>query len=290
MTGVVSIRPMELADVEACERLWHESWTALRRDFHLPVPDVTPERVERMQARIRHLLRTDPAGGYVAEEGGRVVGLAQALVREGLWVLSLFAVSVSVQGRGVGRRLLDAALGHDRERPGLILCSRDPRAMRLYTLAGFRLHPAVFAGGEVDPGRLPAVPVTAVDGHADALRVVDDLDRRARGASRRPDVEHLVAEGAVLLTHDHRRGYVVAGASGPLLLAAEDDATAADLLVAALTRPGGDEVGVAWLTARHQWAIDTALRAGLGLHPSGPVMLRGLPDLGGPYLPSGAFG
>lgn len=308
------IRPIEPADVEACERLWHDSWTAFRRSVGLPTPELTPPRVQRMQARIRHLLHTDPDGGYVAEEGGRVVGMAQSLVREGLWILSLFAVSVAVQGRGVGRRLLDAALRSGQGRPGIILCSRDPRAMRLYTLAGFDLHPAIVAAGPagpagpagaIGPERLPrpgapvSLPVSvavAASGAespapAQALDLVDDLDRQTRGASRRPDVEHVLAGGGELLTHEERRGYVVVGPDGPLMLAADGDVTAADLLGAALARAGERraDVQVGWLTATQQWAIETCLHAGLQLHPAGPVMLRGLPHLPAPYLPSGAF-
>lgn len=80
------------------------------------------------------------------------------------------------------------------------------------------------------------------------------------------------------------------GDDGPLMLAAEDEATASDLLVAALHRIGSRDAEVRWLTAHQQWAIEVSLRAGLRLHPAGPVMLRRLPHLPAPYLPSGAFG
>jgi GNAT superfamily N-acetyltransferase len=287
--SVAEIRPMLLGDAEACERVWHESWTTLRRNLHLPEVSVTATMIDRMQARIRHLVRTDPAASYVAEESGQVVGVAQALVRDRVWVLSLFGVSPRTQARGIGRRLLDAVLDASDVRRGMILCSHDPRAMRLYTLGGFELHPSVVAVGHVEPDRLPPVPVSA--GEAGDLTLVDEVDRQTRGASRRPDVEHLLAGGAQLLTHDDHRGYVVVGDNGPLLLAAGDEATASDLLVAALaTAPSDDEAQVRWLTAHQQWAIETCLRAGLRLHPTGPVMLRGLPHLPGSYLASGAFG
>lgn len=305
------IRPMAPGEVAACEQVWHEAQAHLRRSMHLPELEVTPARVARMRARIDHLRGTDPDGSYVAEQGGRVVGVAQALVREGLWVLSLFGVAVGAQGSGLGRRLLDAALGCGDGMPGLIFCSHDPRAMRLYTLAGFTLHPAVAAFGEVAASAVDPVPVTPVTSHPPhldaALDLVDEADRATRGASRRPDLEHLLVSAAPpeLLTHDERRGYVVADRTGPLALAAEDEGTATDLLLAALAwaasraRDGADAgvreagepwVGVPWLTARQPWAVEACLRAGLRLHPAGPVMVRGLPGLPIPYLPSGAYG
>lgn len=283
------IRPMQLADVEACERVWHHAWNASRRSLHLPGVDVDRVRVDRMVTRLRHLLGTDPGGSYVAEEEGQVVGLAQSLIRGRVWVLSLFGVTPEAQGQGAGRRLLAAAVGYGPDLPGMILSSQDPRAMRLYALAGFDAHPTVVAIGEVRPDLLPPTPVSP--GGDDALDLVDELDRQARRGSRRPDVEHLLATGAGLLAHDDGRGYAVVGDDGPLMLTAEDEAAARDLLVAVLRQVGpGRGVEVRWLTARQQWAIRTGLRAGLRLHPAGPVMLRGLPHLPAPFLASGAFG
>jgi hypothetical protein len=40
----------------------------------------------------------------------------------------------------------------------MIMCSRDPLAMRRYFFAGFDLHPTVTAVGEVRVDRLPAAP------------------------------------------------------------------------------------------------------------------------------------
>src|SRR3712207_3542342 len=55
--------------------------------------------------RIRHLAGTDPGGAWLAEDDGQVVGAALALLREGLWGLSLLVVRPAVQSRGTGRAL-----------------------------------------------------------------------------------------------------------------------------------------------------------------------------------------
>src|SRR3954449_5230571 len=154
MAADIRIRPMESADVAAADLVAYDALYGA-----LPNGGETSEqRARRGQSRIAHLLGTDPGGAWVAEgERGRVVGLALALVREGLWGLSLFAVEPALQGNGVGRRLLDAALAHGADSRGaLILSSTDPKAMRRYARAGFALRPLVAAAGMVDVARLPA--------------------------------------------------------------------------------------------------------------------------------------
>jgi predicted N-acetyltransferase YhbS len=288
MTVMVSIRSMELRDVAAVEQVWHEAWNDLRRRFHLPDVEVTSAVADRMRARIAHLVATDPAGSFVADDDGEVVGVAQALVREGLWVLSLFGVSIRAQNQGIGRRLLDAALAYGTGSPGLILCSRDSRAMRRYAQAGFSLHPAVTAWGHVRRDAIAPFGAVRACG-VDELESAAEVDRRVRGASHGPDSARLLDEGGTLLWHDEG-GYVIERDGRPLVLAADNATTATDLLFAALARaPADGEVEVQWLTADQQWAIQACLRAGLELHAVGPVMLRGR-EVPSPYLPNGAFG
>src|SRR5262249_26415637 len=160
--------------------------------------EVTQDAADRMQARVAYLLATDPAGSFVADDKGEVVGLAQALVREGLWVLSLFGVSVRAQNRGIGQQLLDAALLYGGDLPGLILSSRDARAMRRYARAGFALHPAVTSRGHIRQDALPTTNAVRAGG-ARELELAAEVDRRIRGASHGPDFVKLIEEGAQLL-------------------------------------------------------------------------------------------
>src|SRR4051794_22485016 len=70
-----------------------------------------PVTIARGLRRIGHLQRTDPGGAWVADAAdGTLAGMALALVREGIWGLSLFGVAADHRNRGVGRALLDAAL------------------------------------------------------------------------------------------------------------------------------------------------------------------------------------
>ena len=290
--GDVGVRPMIPGDVPAAERVWYEAFSAMRAVYHLPVEDRTPEGASRMEARIAHLLSTDPGGSWVAVDGdGVVVGLSQALVRDDLWILSLLGVSPGCQDRGAGKALLGAAVSYGREAPrGLILCSRDPRAARRYLRAGFDMHPSVTAWGPVDRRRVPATP-NVRDGTAADLELAAALDRELRGGAHGADLEHLIGEGCELLVHSGRRGYVLVRRAKPVFLAAHGEVEATELLWAALARAEeGETVEVNWMTSAQQWALRTAAEAGLALHPVGPVMVRGMSRPPATYLPSGAYG
>src|SRR5579859_2393057 len=54
-----------------------------------------PAAADRFRERLAHLLRTDPEGAFVAVRGGKIVGAAEAMIRERLWCLSLLAVAPS---------------------------------------------------------------------------------------------------------------------------------------------------------------------------------------------------
>ena len=294
MEAVIEIRPMEAEDVEASEELWQHSWSALRQAYALPGAPASAADRARLRRRIEHLRTTDPGGSWVGDDDGMVTGIAQAFVRQGLWVLSLLAVAVSAQSRGLGRALIERALAYGpAAAPGLILSSRDPRAMHRYVSAGFRLEPAITAVGELDRDRLMAVTSSAPGlgvrvGDAGDLALVAAISRAQRGAVHEPELQFFLREGARLLVSDG--GFTVIGNHGPVLLAAGDDETARALLLAGLAAVTGDEVQVGWMTGCQQWAIGTCVELGLELHPSGAVMVRGAPGPLSPYLPSGAFG
>jgi GNAT superfamily N-acetyltransferase len=267
----------------------------MRDRFHLPVIERTPASDEHYAGRLAHMLRTDPDGCWVAAGADGPKGLAVALRRGPLWVLSNFAVDPSAQDAGVGRALLDRAAAYgDAEGPGLILSSRDPKAMRRYAFAGFALRPSVTAKGTVRRAGLARADGVR-DGDAADLELAAHVDELQRGASHGPDFGALLDDGARLLVFERgtRQGYAVVRQSDhrPVVVAATDPDAAIQLLTAALADvPDGGESEVGWLTGAQQWAIGVCLRAGMELHPVGPVMVRGHPGPMAPYVPNGAYG
>lgn len=246
-------------------------------------------RWRRGVERIRHLLDTDPEGAWVAHDGLAVRGVAMALVREGVWGLSLLAVEPGTQSNGVGRELLERALSTAAGARGqIILSSLDPRALRSYARAGFALQPAVCGFGAVRREAIPAGLGVRPGGPGD-LELAGEVDRRQRGGSHGPDLEMLLAAGFDLLVLPGR-GYSFHREGSPALLAAHDEDAARALLWSVLeASPPGREVGVMFLTEGQRWAMDVAVAAGLDLEPCGPTFVRG--ELGplSPYLPNPAY-
>jgi GNAT superfamily N-acetyltransferase len=282
-SGAAIIRRMRAEDIFAAEEV---AYGVL--GHHRPTIDDDARRA-RAKRRFERYLELDPGGAWIAERDGEVIGVAIAIMRERLWGLGLFAVAEEHQAKGVGRRLLDAALGYaDGARGGWIMSSEDPKAMRRYALAGFDMHPCVAAAG-VLRADLPPVPAGIEEPDPDTgIARAAPISRAVRGASHGADLRELLDAGFRMLTLPG--GFVIHDEGTVRLLAAHDDETAARLMTAAFAQaPRGATVQVDLIRAGHDWAIRTALHAGLALTVGGAVFTRG--DVGPmrPYIPTGAW-
>ena len=174
---------MRTDDVEAVlavagETLWHDG----------------PSDGWWRRARAEHLLATDPDGAWVATDGGDVVGVAMALVRERLWGLSLLAVSEHAQGRENERK--PSTISWRRS------ASENPAAMRIYATSGFALWPCVALAGDVRfrPERPAAVGEATAADHG----WMDDVARAVRGGPYSGELPLWQARDAQLASHrDH---------------------------------------------------------------------------------------
>jgi GNAT superfamily N-acetyltransferase len=284
-TAEVDVRPLRSEDVAEAYSVTVASFADLGARTGIPV-DPQPPAVGRR--RIDHLIATDPEGAWVAVDGdGRVAGCALALVREGLWGLSLLVVRPDVQSGGVGRRLLERAWAYgDGTRGAVILASPDHRALRAYARLGLALHPAVTAKGRAQ-GVTP--PPEVRPGEPGDRELAAAVDRKVRGAAHGPELERLISAPDEFLVLPGR-GYTVVRKGAVRLLAAVDDDAAVLLLRAAMAAAGDGEVTVDWITAAQNWAVGPCLEAGLDLHTNqGAVFLGGDVGTFAPYLPNGAY-
>lgn len=272
---MADLRPMRDADVEAVTEL-----------VYAASDDARPSDAVA-HARYRYPLRHDAAGAWVAEDEHGLAAVAIALRREDLWMLTEISVRPDLQSAGLGRRMLERVHAYaDGAKGRLIASSRDPRALRAYARLGLDAQPCLWAYGQ--PKGVDA-PAGVREGGRDDLPFTEEVDRAVRGAAHGPDIAFLLELDQTLLVSD--RGYAVVGDTGGLrLLAAFDEAGARELLRATLARAGERAVGVGWITARQQWAVQECVDAKLELRADTGVLFAG-GDVGPlhPYLPSGAY-
>ncbi|HYI36223.1 MAG TPA: GNAT family N-acetyltransferase [Thermoleophilaceae bacterium] len=281
----MTVRPMEAGDVDRVRQVTLAAFARLEAASGVPEPP--GQEPERARIRFAHLLATDPGGCWVAQRKGRVVGAAIAVLREGLWGLSLLVVHPAQQSTGLGRELLARAAEYGRDARGrIILASPDARALRAYLGLGLDLVPAAAAAGVPRGVRAPG---EVRRGEADDAPLLAEVDHLVRGAAHGADIDKLVAAGHRLLVHPGR-GYVTIGRGSVSLLAARDEDAATGLLRAALHAAGEDVIRVEWLTADQQWAVRECHRAGLSFHLDwGAVLTDGDTGPLRPYLPNGAY-
>lgn len=271
------VRRMRRDDVPAAEAISADAFYDIdirtARAIGPPPRRRPAERSAGWIARTLGLLDTDSAGCVVAEIDGSLVGLATSIVRERVWALVTFAVRPGVQGQGIGRLLLDAALRSGRHCDvGMIAASDDPLALRRYHVAGFAPHPQLIFRGEVDRTALPA-PAAVRDGTADDLDWIDDLDRTRRGGPHGSDHDSLARAGRLIVTKA-RTAYAYTATNGCALLAGRDPASAGTLLWECLARSDGEFV-VSHVTTANRWAIDISLAARLSMSTDGYLCVRG---------------
>ncbi|EKJ95865.1 acetyltransferase [Bradyrhizobium lupini HPC(L)] len=104
------------------------------------------------------------SNGFVALENGRVVGTAMAtLLGDGCATVNMVIVDEAMRGRGLGRRLMDAAIGATEKRECRLVATAD--GLPLYEKMGFVAsgevlqHQGVPVPGEkrrVSPGSRPS--------------------------------------------------------------------------------------------------------------------------------------
>ncbi len=279
----------------AVERLTDDGFYALDVALHTPGGPVPARRsgprAELWARRMEHVLRHDPGGCWVAEGPSGLVGAVASMKRDLTWLLATFAVRPGLQGQGLGRQLLAAALSYGSGcLRGMVCSSADPRAARRYRLAGFTLHPTMTLTGLVDRSLLPVVERVR-EGTTGDTDLMDSVDRQVRDAAHGVDHEVLTrAYRLVVVDRSTGSGYAYVMPDGsPYLLAATNRRTATDLLWEALAGSDpGTPVTVDHVTAANEWAVDVGMAARLPLRTSGYLALRGMKPPA-PYLPSGFF-
>jgi GNAT superfamily N-acetyltransferase len=284
------LRPMALDDVEAAMAVVEAADAAQAEAGQLP-PRTPPSDAQLEASREGHarFVQHDGPGAWVAVSEGQVVGVAESVRRESFWGLSMLFVHPAFQSRGVGGRLLDAAMGYAAgATQRMIQSSSDPRAMRRYFLAGLAMHPTAEMRGEPDRRAIPP-SLPGRDGDEGDLELVAEVEAHL-GRSRTEDVAFGLRDGRCridVVDSDSGRGWVLWRSDRPVMLGATDEQTAAVLLWRFLVGSEG-EILVHGLTAAQQWAFDVLHQARLTAKIRGSLFVDGM-AVPVPWIPSGWY-
>jgi GNAT superfamily N-acetyltransferase len=281
---------MALDDVEGAMAVVEAADAALAEAGLLP-PHTPPSDAQLEARRVGHarFVQLDGPGAWVAVSEGRVVGVAESVRRESFWGLSMLFVHPEFQSRGLGGRLLEAAMGYAAgTTQRMIQSSPDPRAMRRYFLAGLAMHPTAEMGGQPDRRAIPP-SLPGRDGDAGDLELVAGVEVQL-GRSRTEDVAFALSDERCridVVEDNPGRGWVLWHPDRLVMLGATDEQTAAVLLWRFLAGSEG-HILLHGLTAAQQWAFDVLHQARLTAQIHGSLFVDGM-AVPVPWIPSGWY-
>ena len=274
-------RPARPEDLGTCARLWDIAIGDYVRRMNQPW---FPGELEPLERLLAHLLETDPALFRVAvrrDADSEPVAFVSAHRRGRLWFLAMLFVHPDVQGRGVGRALLEQVLPPPDERAGLAMAtatdSGQPISNALYAEYGIVPRVPVWrlAGRVERPDALAPMPDSVTPdilrGLAEAPPEVHSIDREVIGYERPLDHAFLLEEGRILVLY-RREGQVVGygytsqvGRVGPV--AALEPTLVAPIggHLLSIVQPAG--AFAAWVPGEAGPLMTMLLRAGLRLEP-----------------------
>jgi len=207
----VNIRPATENDANACGRICYEAFRTLneRHGFSPAFPSV-----EVATRRVRNFIQHPSVFGVVAEAGdGRILGFNFLTERDPIRAVGPAAIDPMVQGKGIGRQLMEAVLKQARGAQGvrLLQASYNMQSLSLYASLGFDVREFFIM--------LSGVPQTGPPGgwefrsatEAD-LKGCEALHKRVHGYTRTNELREAIATGnaVVALRGGRVRAYMAA--------------------------------------------------------------------------------
>jgi GNAT superfamily N-acetyltransferase len=187
------LRPATAADAEACGAVCYDGFKAI--DERHGFPPVFPS-VEPATGRVRAMIDHPAVFGVVAERGGRILGFNFLSERDPIRAVGPIVVDPAAEGRGVGRRLMAAALERAAGARGVRLVQEafNMRSLALYAALGFEARePLVALAGRPSHAPLPGWEVRPL--RAGDLDACAALHEGVHGYSRANELREAVARG-----------------------------------------------------------------------------------------------
>jgi len=291
----VELRSATSEDVPTLAEIFFASYNDLHRRFGQEAED--PGERAWLEEGLAHLLDTDPQGTLLALRDGEPCGMASSYRREGYWFLSFLFVLPEAQGRGIGRRLLEALLPSEDLTRALVVESFQPASTGLY--AGYGITPKSVRYGLTVPTDLDRLPELPDDVHAASLLPEDlpgigELDAKHLGYRRPQDHAWWLDRGTGWV---YRRGEQIVGYGyldadgGPGPALGDGEATLCAITADLLRRL--DDPSSTWISVRGDTTelFGAMVRAGSRIKPTGYLYLycsSGNP-LPAPYMDFAAY-
>lgn len=223
-------------------------------------------------------LADDPEGAWIAEDAGKVVGMAIAWACGTFWYLADLFVLPEYQGRRVGQELIERALDHASRRGAsnraLITFAYNQTAVGMYVKHGlyprepfYRVSAASTALAALQPTDISCI---ALEGSAQELGTLTAIDEACLGFSR--EKHHRFLRGATsmrgfTLQHDGETvGYAYLssdGHIGPLAVMQAGAMGPAFSAMLALAREQATPAISAFLAGSNELALSIAIRSGM---------------------------
>jgi len=195
----ITYRQARRADMLNCARVFVRTSRDLARRQGSAPPPTKPKDAA---VALAHLQRTDPRGFQVATKDGRIVAFAATILRGNTQFLSMFWTLPSLQGQGVGRRVLTRAFEAPRPPASAVRCvfaSLDTRAQMLYLKFGMRPRGMFYLlkgvpTASARPRHAVELQQVGKPGRTSAkmLAIAARFDRRFRGARRDADIRFVM--------------------------------------------------------------------------------------------------
>jgi ribosomal protein S18 acetylase RimI-like enzyme len=276
-TPSIVLRQAHPEDMMGCARVFRRSATDLsRRQGAAPFA----VRVQDTAAALAHLQQTDPRGFQLAVRDGKVVAFAATILRGNVHFLSMFWALPTLQGRGIGRRVLARAFTKPRPPASAVRCvyaSLDSRAQALYLKFGMRPR-GMFYMLRGKPVRSPrpsrAVELVQIGSPGklsrEMLALAARFDRSLRASRRDRDIRWVMSlPGARFFAARRGRttlGYAIVnevGRIGPAGVTDPRDSAGLAWAIKEAARKMGAETITAVVPGVNHGALDVFFRAGL---------------------------
>ncbi len=193
--SAVELRPIERYDDEAVARILYGAFAGIHDRHGFPRDFPTLESAVQLT---RDFIRHPSIWGVVATSDGRVVGSNFLDERGPVRGVGPITVHPDAQGRGVGRRLMEAVLEQGAGSTGIRLLqdSFNTQSLALYASLGFEVRePVVVMAGR--PRSAPFAGVEVRPLRQEDLAACGDLHRRVHGFERANELRDALEASAL---------------------------------------------------------------------------------------------